>query len=235
MATVLRNYCQNTLKVFSARYETSAALTHGSSVGSIREQAIRDFLESHLPALVSVTSGQIFDTHDTLSKQQDVILVMKGVPRLPFASGIDLVYAEGVVATIEVKSALSAPKLKDIGESIRSVRALARPIWSTTSFGVNHRWPETKILSSVVTYGGSALSTMQAMLASMDEDTRPDILLDLSKGLLVRNNGSLLTESTDGEYVAINDAADGFMKFLTFLVEITATLGSRGINWRAYF
>ncbi len=234
MGTVLRAYCENALKVLSAQFDSSAALTHGASLGSIREQTIRDFLEGHLPALVTVVSGQIFDSSDARSTQQDIILVLKSVPRLPFASGIDLVYADGVVATIEVKSSLSGPVLKSVGDGIRSVRALKPVVWGSSSFGVSHLWPSTRIFSVVITYAGTSLAALEIVLGAMEEITRPDLVLDLSKGLLVRNHGLLLKKDLEVEYLSIPDPAEGFMLFLTFLTEITGTLGSRGINWRAY-
>jgi hypothetical protein len=235
MGTVLKTYCANALKVLIAQFDASSALTHGSSLGSIREQAIRDFLESHLPSLVSVVSGQIFDSSDARSTQQDVILTLKSVPRLPFASGIDLVYADGVVATIEVKSSLSGPVLKSIGDGIRSVRALTPAIFGTTSLSVVHMWPPARILSAVVTYAGTSLDALQAVLATMGDSARPDLVLDLSKGLLVQNHGLLVQKQGDTHYLLISDPAEGFMFFLTFLTEITGTMGARGINWRTYF
>jgi hypothetical protein len=235
MATLLKKYCSNALRVLSAQFDASASLTHGTSLGSIREQAIRDFLEGHLPSLVTVVSGQIFDSQDAISSQQDIILVLKSVPRLPFASGIDLVYADGVVATIEVKSSLSGPVLKKIGEGIKSVRTLQPVVWGTSSLGVSHSWPPNRILSVVITYSGTALTALESVLGTMDDITRPDIVLDLSKGLLVRNEGLLLAkQQTGADYINIPDSAHGFMLFLTFLTEITGTLVSRGINWRAY-
>jgi len=235
MATVLKKYCGSALRILNAQFEASSSLTHDTSLGSIREQVIRDFLEGHLPSLVSVVSGQIFDRHDATSTQQDIILVLKSVPRLPFASGIDLVYADGVVATIEVKSSLSGPKLKIIGEGIKSVRRLKPAGWGSVSHGVSHFWPPTRILSVVITYSGTALTALENVLGTMEEITRPDLVLDLSKGLLIRNEGLLIQkQQARPDYLIIDDAAEGFMLFLTFLTEITGTLVARGINWRAY-
>jgi hypothetical protein len=202
----------------------------------IREQAIRDFLENHLPALITVVTGQIFDAAGTHSTQQDVVLVLKSVPRLPFASGIDLIYADGVVATIEVKSSLSGPVLKSAGDGIKSVRDLKPQISSTASIGVTHRWPAARIMNAVVAYGGSSLNSLTTVLGSMQEDCLPDLVLDLRQGLLVKNEGLLLPIQPNGPgYIAIEDAAQGFMFFLTFLTEITGTLAHRGVQWRAYW
>ena len=79
---------------------------------------IKDFLIGHLPELVSVVSGQIFDAQNTFSRQQDIVLVLKSMPRLPFASGNDLIFQEGVVSTLEIKTNLNAVMLSQIGLNI---------------------------------------------------------------------------------------------------------------------
>lgn len=235
MPSILRAYCHSAIQVLDAQFAVSAAMTHGSSLGMIREQAIRDFLENHLPTLVSVVSGQVFDADGTRSTQQDVVIVLKSVPRLPFASGIDLIYADGVVATVEVKSSLSGPVLKSAGEGIKSVRSLVPKIMGTTAIGVSHRWPSTRILSAVVAYGGSSLSTLATVVDAMTPETRPDLVLDLKQGLLIRNEGLLVdNQGSSASYLVIDGPAEGFMMFLTFLTEITGTLAHRMVDWRAY-
>ncbi|MGE4481753.1 DUF6602 domain-containing protein [Acidocella sp.] len=235
MATVLRNYCENALKVFEAQYGASSVLTHGASLGSVREQIIRDFLQSHLPEMVNIVSGQIFDSKDRRSTQQDAVLVLKSVPRLPFASGIDLIFIEGVVSTIEVKSSLSAPVLKQIGDGIKSVKSLTPSIWGNVEMGKSHSWPSDKILSVVVTYKGSSFDALLAVLASMDDTERPDLIFDLSKGLLIRNHGLLVQQRSHDNYVRFDNPSVGFTLFLTFLSEISGTVGARGVVWRNYF
>lgn len=73
------------------------------------------------------------------------------------------------------------------------------------------------------------------MLAGMGNDARPDLLLNLSKGLLVQNHGLLLGEKGGAEYILIDNPAEGFKVFLTFLTEITGTLSARGVRWRNYW
>jgi hypothetical protein len=232
---VLLEYCANVIKTLESQFDACSVLTHGTSLGSVREQLIRDFLVSHLPSIVRIISGQIFDSHDARSTQQDVVLALKTVPRLPFASGIDLIFAEGVVATIEVKSALSAVALKQVGSGIASVRSLKTVVWGTASMGGSHQWPSSKILSGIITFKGSSFQAFDTTLQQMTEDEKPDFILDLSKGVMIRNHGFLIPMESDGrQYVEINSAASGFMMFLTFLTEITGTISARGVNWRAY-
>ena len=234
VGTVLKNYCAAAIRAMQAQFEASQSITHGASLGAIREQAIRDFLKGHLPSGARVVSGQVFDVDDNRSTQQDVIITVDTVPRLPFASGIDLVFAEGVVATIEIKSQLSGPALKSSGSGLQSVRKLTPRIWGYTASGVSHNWPINRILSAVVSYGGSSLQNLKQVLSTMDDDSQPDLILDLSSGMLVKNSGYIIARSGSEPYVELYDPAEGFMLLLIVLTEITGTIVSRGIDWRAY-
>ncbi|WP_311272116.1 MULTISPECIES: DUF6602 domain-containing protein [unclassified Rhizobium] len=235
MKTILYDYCQYSLKRLHASFDATKVLDHGSSLGSIREQLITDFLVDHLPSVSRIVSGQVFDAQDQRSTQQDVIITLSNVPRLPFASGVDLVFAEGVIATLEIKSRLNGPTLKQIGNGISSVRALRPNIWGHTSTNVSHTWPGSRILSGVLTYGGSSLSSLHEVLKTMASDTQPDFVLDLSAGMLIKNEGLLLGKSGVEDFITIDDPARALMMFLTFLTEITSTLAGRGINWRGYW
>jgi len=232
---VLQRYCEAALAVLNSQYDATKVLAHSATVGTVREQIIKDFLSAHLPELVSVVSGQIFDSQNNYSRQQDIVLVLKSMPRLPFASGNDLIYTEGVVATIEVKTELGPSTVAAVCENISSVRKLSPGAVASVQMAVTYGWPATKILTSVVTYGGSSLEAHASKLGDLPVESRPDLLLDLSKGLLVRNHGLLVPQRDSADYVLVMDAAEGFKRFLTFLTEITGTLAFRGVHWRQYW
>jgi len=227
-------YCESAVKVLQSQFDATKVLKHNATVGSIREQIIRDFLSDHLPGLIEVVSGQIFDANNKYSKQQDIVLVMRSMPRLPFASGNDLIFRDGVVSTIEIKTNLDRAVLNSIGDNIGSVRSLKSSIGPSAQMGVTHSWPGDKILTAIVTYSGSNLVTYLDDLASLDECNKPDLLLDLSQGLLIRNHGLLVRKEENLEYILHGSPAGGFTLFLTFLTEITSTLSARGVKWRNY-
>lgn len=231
----LQKYCENALAVLNSQFAATKVLRHNATAGAAREQLIKDFLSNHLPRLITVVSGQIVDAEDNYSKQQDVVLVLNSMPRLPFASSNDLIFQEGVVATIEIKTSLDTATLNAIGENIASVRSLLSRNVASAAMGITHNWPLSQILTAIITYGGASLESLSKPLLSLDEKLKPDLLLDLSKGLLVRNNGLLLPKQSEHEYLLVNDPAEGFKFFLTFLTEITGTLSSRGILWRGYW
>lgn len=232
---VLQQYCINALAVLNSQYRATQVIQHNASVGSIREQILKDFLTAHLPELVTVVSGQIFDSNDKYSKQQDVVLMLKSMPRLPFASGIDLIFQEGVVASIEIKTRLDVTKLKEIGANFQSVRELASNVAATGRMGVYGNWPPDRILTAIISYEGMPLESVSRLLDSFEESARPDLVLDLSRGLLVRNHGFLCDPVPDGIYILVSDPADGFKFFLTFLTQVTGTMSGRGVVWPSYW
>ena len=231
---VLFRYCQNALKVLQTQYHATQLLQHNSTAGSTREQLIKDFLVNHLPELITVVSGQIFDANDSYSRQQDIVLVLKSVARLPFASGNDLIFQDGVVATVEIKTTLNTSVLQTVGENIRSVRALVSSAGGSAQLGVTHSWPPHKILTAIVTYEAASDATLSTALAALPVDAKPDLVLDLNGGLHIRNHGLLVPQIGAVEYLYEPSAARGFMVFLIFLIEITGTISARGVMWRRY-
>ena len=235
MANSLEQYCENILVIFESEVRAMRALRHPMTAAFAREKQIRDFLSEHLPELVTVVTGIVIDTEDTASSQQDVVLRLKSMPRLPIPGGTEIVFQEGVVATLEIKTSLGIESLSSIGKNFASVRALKSAVGVTSEIGVTHQWPATRILAGVVTYEGPRFEILIAALARLPDEQRPDVVLDLSRGILVRNNGFLLTKGGPGEYLEIASPAKGLKMFFTFLTEISGTLAARGVAWRNYW
>ncbi len=243
-------YCEAALATLKSQFEATKVLKHNPTIGSVREQLIKDFLTSHLPELVTVVSGQIADAKGNYSKQQDMVLVLKSMPRLPFASGNDLIFCEGVIATIEVKSTLDKPTLIEIGKNILSIRKLKPNISSTAIMGNIAGWNPNRVYTGIIAYEGNNLSSLKDTLEAKDfnEDSKPDFLLHLNQGILIRKVQYtapvdplfvyLLHEEYPNQissYSMVDKPAEGFMQFLTFLTEITGILSSRGVHWREYW
>ena len=231
---ILQKYCEYALSVLNAQFQATQVVQHNGTLGSIREQLIKDFLRAHLPELVTIMSGQVIDSSDKYSRQQDIVLVLKSTPRLPFASGNDLIFVEGVVAAVEVKTNLDTNALVSIGQNFASVRSLVPQFGSFAQMGRNHNWPVDKVLTIIITYTGMTLESVAGTLGKLGEESSPDIVLDLSKGLLIKNHGLLVDRQGDFGYLRYDSAAQGFMILLTILAEITGTLSARGSTWRAY-
>lgn len=227
-------YCDAAVEALRVQYEMTKVIGHNASMGSSREGILRDFLAGHLPKMTSPVTGVIFDSKGAYSRQQDVVFVLKSFPRLPFASGVDLIYVEGVVATVEIKTVVNPSVWPIIAENLRSVRALTPSSHGSTMMGDPDAWDETQIFSAVVTYGGTSLDTMRRTILNSPVEGWPDVYLDFDKGMLVRNLNTLIPNGDGDNFVEINGAGQAFAHFLTYLTKITGQLVLRGVAWDAY-
>jgi hypothetical protein len=81
-------------------------VSHSSNLGTVREHFVKNILSCFLPKSVTVGSGEIIGA-DQRSGQQDVVIYRSDFPVLGGFDYINTYIAEGVIATIEVKSDLS--------------------------------------------------------------------------------------------------------------------------------
>ncbi|MDR6468487.1 hypothetical protein J2777_002215 [Paraburkholderia graminis] len=208
-------------------------LGHAATAGSARERLIQDFLTGHLPEMTSVVSGMIVDSTGQRSKQQDIVLMLKSMPRLRFASGHDLIFQEGTIATFEIKTQISPSVLESIADNIESVKRLKPTTLLGAQLG-DIDWPYNRILSVVLTYGGSNLHVIGEKLNALSDASKPDVYLDLTKGILIKNEGLLFPQFGSDEYLCYDDAAIGLARLLALLSKVTGRLVMRSVEWEKY-
>ena len=104
---------------------TAGILSHSTDMGSAREHFVSNVLSTFLPKSTIVGSGEIIDGKGARSGQQDIVLYRSDFPVISSLTPINTYLAEGVIATIEIKSNLStgSPKngLLTAFESVRQV------------------------------------------------------------------------------------------------------------------
>jgi hypothetical protein len=128
---------------------------HSLHKGTPREAFIRQYLEDHLSQNLAIGTGEIIDATSEPNQprnQLDVVLYRRTYPKLSFGGGINAFLAESVVATIEVKSTLTAEELTQGIRTARRVKSLRRHI--VKSFMTGYQPPG--ILSYLVAYDGPA-------------------------------------------------------------------------------
>lgn len=229
----LIQYCEGAVKALTAQYEMTKVIGHAVTMGTARERLIFDFLTAHLPELTSAVSGVIVDSEGNRSKQQDIVLMLKSMPRLRFASGSDLIFQEGVIATFEIKTNISAANIPEIAANIQSVKALQPTSKAGVQFGALN-WPWARVFHAIVTYDGVSLRSAADSFGRLPEDNWPDFYLDLSKGCLMRNEGILFEKSGGENFKIIDDGAKGLAHFLTQLAELTGNIAMREVKWKHY-
>jgi hypothetical protein len=102
-----------------------STLEHCGVKGSIREILIAELFRPLLPLDVGIATGILISFDDRQSAQQDIVIFDRSIlPPVMFEGGVALIPIEAALATIEVKSCLSASELRDIYKNGITVREL---------------------------------------------------------------------------------------------------------------
>jgi len=119
------DWSQLVTKVLTSESDlVSKLLHHAVELGNAREALVRGILERFVPSIYEIGTGQIVDCAGNYSKQIDVVIARRDVPRLLLPSGAKVFLAESVVAAIEVKTELNAKTLREALDNCASVRDL---------------------------------------------------------------------------------------------------------------
>src|SRR5580704_8539314 len=109
-----------------ADFEASAQITHSGSKGTVRENALRKFLEVRLPAKYALGAGEIVGrVRNATSRQCDLIVYdrQNGVTLL-YDEDIQVFPIDCVYGIVEVKSALSKAEFLDALEKIKVLKMM---------------------------------------------------------------------------------------------------------------
>ena len=123
------NYSKAIERVMGEWYSYSReVLQQSTDLGFAREHFVKDVLSGFLPKSVIVGSGEIIDGKGNRSGQQDVIIYRADFPVITSLTPVNTYLAEGVIATIEVKSDLSTgePSLYSAFRNVQKVLALGK-------------------------------------------------------------------------------------------------------------
>lgn len=121
----LLNYCKAIERMMTEWYlYTHEALRQSSDLGFAREHFVQQILSNILPKSVIIGSGEIVDGLGNRSGQQDVIIYRSNFPIITSLTPVNTYLAEGVIATIEVKSDLSSGEPNNLISAIKNVRGV---------------------------------------------------------------------------------------------------------------
>jgi hypothetical protein len=195
--------------------EQSGLAKNGSVVGTARELAIRNFLESSLPSLIEFKNGEIIDSHNNRSGQVDIILQTLSTVRIPLLNDTQIALADGVIAAMEIKSNLtwsdkSDSTLKHAINTICKIKNL-NPDPVSSKYGQH---TISKIPCFLVSYKGMLKDRLLEILEKYESDTTikpemfwPDIIIVLKLGYCIfRNNGMVIPcAAGQKKYFIVND------------------------------
>lgn len=169
------------------------AFDHNGLVGGEGEKLVSQFLRSHLPLSIGVTTGQVLDVDGNMSKQVDVIVY--DAMRTPMlfagpAGDTHLVPAEGVLAVVEVKTRLTADEVRKSLANARSVKSRRRTAYFPQAVQLVHHaygreWAEPPIHYSV--FAAHSDNMYADLLNELQADVPPhgriDMLCHLDRGV----------------------------------------------------
>lgn len=188
--------------VLLAQSITAQNAGHPNLRGGPREWFIRDFLSTHLPGTLEVGQGEIIDASSKPSPdpkhyrpQVDIVLYRKDVPRISLSQNDHVFLAEGVMATIEVKSLLKKSGKNSLLQACKSSIAHKKLKRSTPAVGMGYGWMPEHIVTYVVAFDGPAkIKTVASWLPEIckelksDPNYLPEMVVILDKGIVWRKD-----------------------------------------------
>ena len=107
--------------------EMSAAagqLSHGASIGDVRESLLTNFIRDLLPQGVSANSGILVDWRGHTSPQMDLVLTLdSSLPVITMREGVALIPVDSALLCIEIKSTLNSAALGQLTKQNQSIAA----------------------------------------------------------------------------------------------------------------
>jgi hypothetical protein len=179
-------------KVLIAQSEIAKNAGHPNLRGGPREWFIQEYLENHLPTILEMGQGEIIDEdskpnidQENYRPQVDLVIYRRDIPKIVYSKNNVAFLAEGVKATIEVKSKLT---LKDLDQACTASK-IHKALNRSTSGG------QKAIISYVVAYDGpQQMKTVANWLCELvpKRSATPDELVEmiivLGKGIVWRIN-----------------------------------------------
>lgn len=214
---------------------------HPGELGAGREEIIRRFLRSYIPARFDVSTGFVFDSKGNVSKQLDIIIANALLcPRFETAGGNRFYSCESVVAVGQVKSSLTSDTaLQGALKNLESVKELDRSA-NGRAFDADHGEPIDHVnnhLHQIFTFlliSGKAMrdDTMQTAIMNRVLNTAPhvwtNIVLALDKYLITFHcDRGVCPNPMDARGVALQQASPDdelLMRFYLLLgqaIEVT--------------
>jgi hypothetical protein len=160
-------------------------IKHLGERGGEREAALGSFLKAYLPGRYAISDGEIVDGTGQTSRQCDLVIYDHlNCPLLLAGKGYRVFPAEPVFAVIEVKSVLTAGRLKDAVEKIRSVKEIKRDNGSIAGilFAYKSGWQNDEPILKIA-----------SKLGELNKDLLPhqytDLLCVLDSGIIEISDG----------------------------------------------
>lgn len=179
-----------------ADFLESSEIGHQGGKGTLREDALSDFLIKNLPTRYGVGRGQVINSNNYTSGQLDIIIHDPlNCPTIISSPSHSIFPIESVYGAISIKSSLSSAELKDSYDNIASLNKIV----DRSSFdaggrgfmiGMAYPRPVTVVFSYKTDRSLDAISKQVSILdnALADISLRPDFICVLGEGIIGPRN-----------------------------------------------
>ena len=205
----LASYFVGLADELSATANQGSLAGNSSDIGTVREDAYREFLRRHVPGTTRVfRGGYVFNLNGERSRQLDVIISAATAPRIQLPkSQIEIAPYEGTIAVAEVKSRLDKKALFDALEGCKSLPQLVAPQSVRAPYlklvTEEHWWDNP--LKIIFAYEGikaprliSYVDEFYAANGNTPMACRPSLIHVLGQYVAVRIAGDLKEATVDG-------------------------------------
>ncbi len=193
-------------QVLIAQSASATNAGHPNLRGGPREWFVRDFLINHLPTNLEIGHGEIIDQNSKPSPspgeyrpEVDVIIYRRDLPKITYSKDNAAFLAEGVVATIEIKSVLTKEDLEQACKASLAHKSLKR----TPPLHLFGDGP-SNIASYVLAYDGPAnILTVAKWLPEISEkldapvEKLVEMIIILGKGVIFKNDNRSMLPTSD--------------------------------------
>jgi len=231
-------------KILSSQYEATGRSSSPTVLGHLREVFVAQLLNSFLPSTNEILKGDITDSTGSRSNQQDVVIYDRKTPKLQLIPGVATLFAEGVKATIEIKSNLTRQKFNEALTNVCSVKSL-RPRINPLAVTANPGY----IYCYVFAYEGPTDETIIRYYNDFKRNREwnnteffnniPDVIYVLDGSIFYKNDGTIWAriESDTGEpvYYVKSEHPIARNKFFLHIALAVSKPDIYTIDWTRYF
>jgi hypothetical protein len=180
-------------KRLMADFEATEEVKHTGGRGTLREEALKDFLQSRIPKRYAVGAGEVVTPDNRTSGQLDVVIFDDfRFPRLSIGDPHSVFPVEGVYGAISVRSSLESNDLQETYQNIVSLKEILPTGGvqhrnnSGFAWGMHHPIPVTGIFAYRCRRSLEAVAAQAKELDSglSDIRLRPDFIVVSDEGII---------------------------------------------------
>ena len=189
----IRDIFRESSEKLLSEFRKASRIKHPGGMGSLREEAFKDFLREHLPGRYAIGQGEVITPENRVSGQLDVVIYdSTHCPTLIKSPSHSVYPIESVYGALSIKSHLDSAELQEAYNNITSLKSIIIKRGFTQAStegiltGMSHPVPVTGIVAYDANRSLDAIASQAASLdaALPDLTLRPDFIAVLDHGIV---------------------------------------------------